>query len=478
MNYTELASKILEKIGGAENVNDVVHCMTRLRFDLKDFDLIDDEGLKKTRGIVGTVKKSGQYQVIIGNEVAYVYKELCKLGNFTVKKDKKLKNKKDQGVIAMLMDTISSIMAPVIPAIIGAAMLKVLLTILTMANLIDTTGETYAVLNVIGDGAFFFMPVLIAMSAANKFNTNAYYAVSIALVLLHPGFINLMDMAKSSGENIHFLSIIPVVTNNYSYSVIPIILGVWALSYVEPLVDKITPAMTKNFLKPLLVMLIIMPITIIILGPLGAIFGDLLSKIIYKFYDIFGFFAVGIIAGVYPFIVMAGMHHAFTPIKLGVLATVGYEAFICIGELASNLAQGGAALAVAVKSKNKDFKQIAGSSAFSAIVAGITEPALYGVNVRLKKPMIGACCGAIAGGLFGGIMQMKCFGIATPSFITIVQYVEKNRASSIFIALGAMLIAVIVSFIATYLIGFEDIVYEDEEERILERAESLDKTNL
>lgn len=475
MNYVELAEKILEKVGGAENINDVVHCMTRLRFDLKDFDLLDDEGIKKTRGVVGTVKKSGQYQIIIGNEVAYVYKELCKLGNFKVKSDKKIKPKKNEGIIATLMDVISSIMAPVIPAIIGAAMLKVLLTILTMANLIDTAGNTYAILNVIGDGAFFFMPVLIAMSAANKFGTNAYYAVSIALVLLHPGFIQLMNVAKESGENIHFLKLFPVVTNNYSYSVIPIILGVWALSYIEGFVDKITPAITKNFLKPLLVLLITLPITIVILGPLGAILGDLLSKIIYKFYDIFGFFAVGIIAGVYPFIVMAGMHHAFTPIKLGILATVGYEAFICIGELASNLAQGGAALAVAIKSKNKDFKQIAGSSAFSAIVAGITEPALYGVNVRLRKPMVGACIGAVAGGLFGGFMQMKCFGVATPSFVTIVQYIDKNRASSVFIALGAMLISVIVSFIATYIIGFEDVVYEDEEERILERAEKKDK---
>lgn len=478
MNYTELASKILQKIGGAENVNDVVHCMTRLRFDLKDFSLLDDEGLQKTKGIVGTVKKSGQYQVIIGNEVAYVYKELCKLGNFTQKTDKKLKLKKNQGIVATLMDTISSIMAPVIPAIIGAAMLKVLLTILTMANLINTSGETYAILNVIGDGAFFFMPILIAMSAANKFNTNQYYAVSIALILLHPGFIKIMEAAKAAGTNTHFLKVIPVFTNSYAYSVIPIILGVWALSYVEAFVDKITPAITKNFLKPLLVMLIIAPITIIALGPVGAILGDMLSKVIYKIYDIFGFFAVGIIAGVYPFIVMAGMHHAFTPIKLGVLATVGYESFICIGELASNLAQGGAALAVAVKSKNKDFRQIAGSSAFSAIVAGITEPALYGVNVRLKRPMIGACCGAIAGGLFGGIMQLKCFGIATPSFVTIVQYVEKNRSSSIFIALATMLIAVIISFLVTYIIGFEDIVYEDEEEKILERAEKLDKVSL
>ena len=321
-------------------------------------------------------------------------------------------------------------------------------------------------------------PLLNNDRPANKFNTNPYYAVSIALVILHPGFIKIMDTAKASGESIHFLNIIPIVTNNYSYSVIPIILGVWVLSYVEPLIDKITPNITKNFLKPLLILLVIMPVTMIILGPLGAILGELLSKVIYKFYNTFGFVAVGIIGGIYPFIVMSGMHHAFTPIKLGVLATVGYEAFICIGELAANLAQGGAALAVAVKSKNKDFKQIAGSSAFSAIVAGITEPALYGVNVRLKRPMIGACCGAVVGGLFGGFMQMKCFGVATPSFVTIVQYIEAGRSSSIIIALVTILIAVLVSFIITYIIGFEDVVYEDEEEKILERAEILDKKTL
>ena len=225
----------------------------------------------------------------------------------------------------------------------------------------------------------------------------------------------------------------------------------------------------------MLVMVIALPITMIVLGPLGAILGDILSLIIYKIYDIFGFFAVGMIGGLYPFFVMAGMHHAFTPIKLGVLATVGYETFICIGELCANLAQGGAALAVAVKTKDKDFKQLAGSSAFSAIVAGITEPALYGVNLRLKRPMIGVCAGGIVGGLFGGFMQMKCFGVATPSLVTVVQYIEQNRASSLFIALGAMLVAVAVSFVVTYVAGFEDVSYEDAEEELLKRAEEKHK---
>lgn len=318
MDYAVLAKKILEKVGGKENVNSVVHCMTRLRFDLKDNSLVDDEGLKKVRGIVGTIQKPEQYQVIIGNEVGYVYKELCKEGNFKAVSTEKsgVKNKKKMNVVSMLMDIISSVMAPVIPAIIGAAMIKVLLTILTMSGLLDSTSQTYAVLSVIGDGAFFFMPVLIAMSAANKFGTNAYYAASMALVILHPSFIQMLNTVKETGEKLYFVGL-PITPANYAYSVIPIILGVWSLSYVERFVDKITPAITKNFLKPMLVMVIALPITMIVLGPLGAILGDMLSLIIYKIYDVFGFFAVGMIGGLYPFFVMAGMHHAFTPIKLG-----------------------------------------------------------------------------------------------------------------------------------------------------------------
>ena len=319
------------------------------------------------------------------------------------------------------MDTISGIMTPVIPAIIGAAMIKVLLTLLPMIGVLNTSGDTYQLLTVIGDGAFFFMPVLIAVSASKKFGTNVYYAASIALIMLHPNFISMMTTAHDANETIRFLGLIPVTYATYSYSVIPIILAVWSLKYVEKFVDKITPVITKNFLKPMLVVLIEAPIAMIILGPLGAICGNVLSDVVYFIHDKLGFIAVGLVAGIYPFVVMAGMHHASTPIKLGMIATTGYENFICIGELCSNMAQGAASLAVAIKSKNKDFKQIAGSSAFSALLAGITEPALYGVTLRLKRPMLGACIGAVAGGLFGGFFQLKCFGIATPAIVTIVQ---------------------------------------------------------
>ena len=388
--------------------------MTRLRFTLKDESIVDDEAVKKTKGVMGIMKKGGQYQIIIGNDVGNVFNELNKLGNFSNEvKEVPAKSNEKKNIFTMLMDTISGIMAPVIPAIIGAAMIKVLLTLLPMIGVLSTNGQTYQLLSVIGDGAFFFMPVLIAISASKKFGTNMYYAASIALIMLHPNLITLMNTAHDAGQTVKFLKYIPVTYASYSYSVIPIILAVYSLRYVERFVDKITPVVTKNFLKPMLVVLIEAPIALIILGPLGAICGNGLSTVVYAIHDKLGFIAIGLVAGVYPFVVMAGMHHAFTPIKLGMIATTGYENFICIGELCSNMAQGAASLAVALRSKNKDFKQIAGSSAFSALFAGITEPALYGVTLRLKRPMLGACIGGAVGGLVGGFFQMKCFGIAT-----------------------------------------------------------------
>ena len=414
MDYENTAKKILQRVGGKDNVINLVHCMTRLRFTLKDESIVDDEAVKKTKGVMGIMKKGGQYQIIIGNDVGNVFNELNKLGNFSNEvKEVPAKSNEKKNIFTMLMDTISGIMAPVIPAIIGAAMIKVLLTLLPMIGVLSTNGQTYQLLSVIGDGAFFFMPVLIAISASKKFGTNMYYAASIALIMLHPNLITLMNTAHDAGQTVKFLKYIPVTYASYSYSVIPIILAVYSLRYVERFVDKITPVVTKNFLKPMLVVLIEAPIALIILGPLGAICGNGLSTVVYAIHDKLGFIAIGLVAGVYPFVVMAGMHHAFTPIKLGMIATTGYENFICIGELCSNMAQGAASLVVALRSKNKDFKQIAGSSAFSALFAGITEPALYGVTLRLKRPMLGACIGGAVGGLVGGFFQMKCFGIAT-----------------------------------------------------------------
>ena len=211
MDYKLVAEKILERVGGKNNVEELVHCMTRLRFTLKDESIVDDELIKKTKGVMGVMKKSGQYQIIIGNEVAAVYKEICNLGNF--KKDsnnKNMKPKQKQNIFSGVLDVISGIMSPVIPALIGAAMIKVLLTVLPMIGILDSSGQTYQLLSVVGDGAFYFMPVLIAMSAARKFDANQYYAASIALILLHPNFTSMLDAINGTGETLKFFNFIPV----------------------------------------------------------------------------------------------------------------------------------------------------------------------------------------------------------------------------------------------------------------------------
>ena len=286
MDYENTAKKILQRVGGKDNVINLVHCMTRLRFTLKDESIVDDEAVKKTKGVMGIMKKGGQYQIIIGNDVGNVFNELNKLGNFSNEvKEVPAKSNEKKNIFTMLMDTISGIMAPVIPAIIGAAMIKVLLTLLPMIGVLSTNGQTYQLLSVIGDGAFFFMPVLIAISASKKFGTNMYYAASIALIMLHPNLITLMNIAHDAGQTVKFLKYIPVTYASYSYSVIPIILAVYSLRYVERFVDKITPVVTKNFLKPMLVVLIEAPIALIILGPLGAICGNGLSTVVYAIHD-------------------------------------------------------------------------------------------------------------------------------------------------------------------------------------------------
>ena len=197
MDYENIAKQILQHIGGKENVVTLIHCMTRLRFTLKDESIAEDEAIKKTKGVVGVMKKAGQYQIIIGNDVGNVYNELCKLGNFANSAVKKQITPKKKKGIAALMEIISSIMAPVIPAIMGTAMIRIFVNLLCMIGILDTSGTTYTIFNIMGDSAFFFFPVLIAVSAAKRFCVNLYYAVTVALVMLHPHFIAMIDTAHN-----------------------------------------------------------------------------------------------------------------------------------------------------------------------------------------------------------------------------------------------------------------------------------------
>lgn len=452
MDFKELGTEIIDAVGGKENINDLVHCMTRLRFSLVDESLADDARVKRTKGVLGLSKQAGQYQVIIGNHVDKVFKEIEPMLGLSKSKSHSKKGKKN--ILNTFLDTISGILTPMIPALAAAGMTKVILLVCTLLGLFDKTNSTYLVLDFISDAVFYFMPIMVAYSAANKFKCNPVLAIVFAGVLLHPKFIEMV----ASGEAITFVGL-PVSAVKYSSSIIPSILMVWFMSYVERFADKVSPKVIKVFFKPLLMMLIVAPITLIVIGPIGNYLGELVAKAAEYSYGTFGWITIAILGAILPFIVITGLNRAISPVSIQIFTKFGYEPLFRTAYIGSNLAQGGACLAVAMRTKNKELKQIAYSAGATALLSGITEPALFGVTMKLKRPLI-AC--SIAGGLAGayaGLMAVKAYAYATPGLLSLAMFIGPNGANIVH-AIIAAIIAIVGSFVFTLLLGFEDEVDE------------------
>ena len=309
MDYSVTAKEILEQVGGKDNVVSATHCMTRLRLTLKDQSVVKDEEVKAIKGVVGVMKKGGQYQIIIGNEVAKCYKELLKLGSFSDEGSKSAAPVQSGNLASRIgngiLDAISGSMSPVIPAIIGAGMIQVLNIILGWV--LPAGNQTLQLLGVIGNTAFYFLPVLVAYSAGKKFGANPVLTTAVVAILLHPNFIAL----TGAEGGINFLGL-HVTSFDYSSSLIPAILTAYAMSWIERGVEKITPAFTKNFLKPMLIILISCPVAFVILGPLGLIIGGFLSDILVFIQSHVSILSYIIMAAGMPFLVMTGMHWAFS----------------------------------------------------------------------------------------------------------------------------------------------------------------------
>jgi PTS system beta-glucosides-specific IIC component len=453
MDYKRLSTDIIKNVGGKENVSALTHCATRLRFNLKDDSKANTEVLKSTKGVMGVVNKGGQYQVIIGSDVANVYAEINKVASFD--NDTQSDDKNDKGPVVRVLDTIAGIFTPIIPAITGAGMLKAVMALLVTFKVIAANSQVYAVLNFMADAAFYFLPFLIANSAAKKFKCNAYMAMSIAAVILHPNFAAMVDAAKKGGTGIYFLGL-PITLASYSSSVIPIILGVWFMSFVEPIADKVSPKPIKFFTKPLLTLIITGLATLIVLGPIGIICGNGISSAI-AFLNTYARWLVPLIVGTFsPLLVMTGMHYGLIPIGINNLATAGFDTVVGPGMLGSNIAQGGAALAVALKTKNSELKQLASSAGITA-VCGITEPAMYGVTLKLKRPLIAVMIGGGVSGLFLGLSGVGRYTSGSPGLLALPGYIGTDGFRNIMFACIGAAIAFVVSFIATLILGFEDI---------------------
>ena len=449
MDYTNTAKEILEKVGGKANVSSVTHCMTRLRLTLKDESIVNDDEIKAIKGVVGLMKKAGQYQIVIGNEVAKCYKEVLKQGGFSDQDGPAPAAPKGGNPINIILDAISGSMSPVIPAIIGAGMVQVLNIILGW--ILPADNQTLHLLGVIGNTAFYFLPVLVAYSAGRKFGANPVLVTAVVAILIHPNFIAL----TGAEGGIHFLGL-PVTSFDYSSSLIPAILTAYAMSWIERGVDKITPPFTKNFLKPMLIILISSPIAFLLLGPLGSFIGGGLSWLMVQIQSHVSILAYIIMAAAMPFIVMTGMHWAFIPVVFGALATPAGESLMLPAMLISNLGLGAACIAVGFKSKNGNLKQLGLSSGVSGLFAGVTEPGLYGVLMPLKKPLAAVVISNAITGLIAGIMQVAASSFASPSLLALPIFVHAEKANNFILAVACAVISVVLSFALTWVLGFED----------------------
>ncbi|MCM3544405.1 beta-glucoside-specific PTS transporter subunit IIABC [Priestia megaterium] len=455
MDYKQLGRDILHLAGGKKNVAMLTHCATRLRFEFNDISQVKAKEIEKLPGVISVVNKGGQFQVVVGNEVQQSYRAIINIiGEKTNSSGpKKGQNSEKKSWVSRFISVISTTFTPMIPAIIGAGMIKAILSVLVLVGFLTEKSQTYFVLNTIADAAFFFMPVLLAYGASIKFETSPILAMTIAGVLLHPNWSTVLQ----AGDPLHFMGV-PVRLTDYAGSVLPIIITVWIMSYIERLAERVSPSMVKFFTKPMLVLLITAPLALVVIGPFGTYLNDLVAVGAESINERASWLIPLLMGGLQPFLIVTGTAWAMTPIATSQLTRHGAEMINGPGMLASNIAQGAATLAVALKTNNKQLKQLAGSAGFTALV-GITEPSLYGVTLKLKKPLIAAMIGGGCAGIYAGLSGLVRYAFVSPGLAALPAFIGKNPMNIVH-ALITIAIAFVVTFILTWVIGFDDPIDE------------------
>lgn len=470
MDYKKTASDILGYVGGEENVSHFEHCSTRLRFTLKDSKKANVEALKKVKGVLGVVM-AAQCQVIIGNNVVEVYDEILNIASFKGGGSIEDDSAKDQKLGARIMDFIIGVFQPLVPAIAGAGVLKSLLSLFVLIGILDNTSSTYTVFNNIGDSALYFIPILVANSAAKKLKCNQMVATGIVGALLLP---NMGALLTAEGGSTLFGFTLKNIA--YAYQIFPALLSVFLLAYVEKLFNKVTPKPIRIFFVPMMCFAIVVPCTLLLLGPLGYNIGTVLTSIILFIYDKVGFVAIGLFAMVLPLCVATGMHKAFIPYALSTYSSLGYEAIYMPASLAHNLSESGACFGVAIRSKDIDKRSTAISAGISALF-GITEPALYGVTLQNKKVLNSVMIGSGIAGLFVGFFGLKAFTIVGPGFASMPMFIDPNNAKNILYAFGGFGIAFVVSLIASMIL-YKESIEETKVEEIKEVENKIEEKDI
>lgn len=450
MSHNELAEEILRLVNGGSNIRTLTHCATRLRMEFNDRETVQSEMIEKLPGVISVVERGGQYQIVVGNDVQRVFRVLEKATSGNKTQPAAADRQQRGGVVSQIISVISTTFTPVIPAITGAGMIKALLAICKLTGVMIESSPTWQLLNIISDAAFFFLPVLLAYGAALKFECNAILAMTIAGAMLHPEIGKMI----ASGKPVDFLGL-PFQLSDYAGSVLPIILTVWLMSYIERFAERVSPSIIKFFVKPMIILLVTAPLALVVVGPLGIWLNDLVASGAVVIDRHASWLIPMLMGGLQPFLVITGTAWAMTPIATGQLSKNGFEMINGPGMLASNIAQGAATLCVALKTRNKNLRQLASSAGFTALL-GITEPSLYGVTLKLKRPLIAAMIGGGCAGIYAGLSGLVRYAFVSPGLAALPAFIGANPMNIVH-ALITCVIAIVVTFALTWILGFEDI---------------------
>nr|WP_315529846.1 beta-glucoside-specific PTS transporter subunit IIABC [Carnobacterium maltaromaticum] len=445
--YEKLAQEIVEKLGGKENISDAYHCQTRLRFKLIDEQKVDKEELEELDGVATYLVNAGVHQVVIGTHVKDVFEEIDK--KVDVSEQNKAPSDK-KSVFNIIIEFVAGTFQPIIPALSGAGMVKAVLALLVVFKIVSVESQTYYLLNLFADGVFFFLPMMLAFTVAQKLRCNPILAASVAAMMMHPNWGTLV----AAGEPVKFFDIIPFNLATYTGSVIPILLIILVQSYVEKFLNRVIPKSVELVFVPMLTFLIMGTLAFSVLGPIGSIIGGYLAGFFMFLSMNASWLPAVLIGGFLPIMVMFGLHNGVAPLGVMQMAELGYDSIFGPGCVCSNIAQATASAVVAFRTKDKKMKQLAVSGSITAYM-GITEPTLYGVNLPKKYPLVAAMIGGGAGGLYAGLTNTHRFATGSSGLPAILLYIGDNSMVFFWNIVIALLISAVVSAVLTYILSFK-----------------------
>ena len=456
-DYNALAKTIVELVGGEENVISLTHCVTRLRFKLKDESKADTKALNATKGVIKVMQAGGQYQVVIGNDVTDVYNAVLSGSNIKAEGEEtpavsgKSNGKKKSVLGDTFVSIVSGIFMPFIGAMTTAGLIKGFLVLFVTLGVLSKDSSTYTILYAAGDSVFYFLPVFLAYTAGKTFGAKPFVSMLIACTLVYPNIV-----ALNGAEGVAFLGI-PVNMINYTSSVLPIVAVCFVQAKLEKVLYKHIPKLISGMIVPLIVTLLLVPATLIVVGPVTNTIGNVLSSVIMWAMDVCPPVAGYLMAALWPVMIIFGVHWAFIPIAINAMMTLGYD-FIMPLTVGCNFGIAAATLAILFKTKDADLKETTASAAISALIGGVTEPAVYGVLMRFKKPMIIVC---LVNGIGGAICAI--FNVVRATQIS-VNLLTLPAIWAVYGPWGIVAIAVsfIGTFVLTWMFGYSDDMLKEE----------------